>query len=66
MLASSERSGDDSDNAARQAADRELAEASGEDFKYGGTDSDSDAALKSAIGDLQVDVLLKSAEARHS
>jgi len=43
-----------------------LAEASGDDYRNGGSNADHDAALKSAINDIQVDVMLKSAEARHS
>jgi len=43
-----------------------LTEASGDDFKNGGSNSEHDAALLSAINDIQVDVMLKNAEARHS
>jgi len=46
--------------------ERELTEASGEDYRNGGSNSDHDAALKSAIDDIQVDQMLKNAEARHS
>lgn len=43
-----------------------MAEAAGDDYRNGGSNSDHDAALKSAINDIQVDVMLKNAEARHS
>lgn len=43
-----------------------MSEASGDDYKNGGTNDEHDAALKSAINDIQVDVMLKTAEARHS
>ena len=56
----------ETDLIAAHQADVELAEASGDDYKNGGTNFEHDQALKSAINDIQVDVMLKKAEARHS
>lgn len=68
LLATAEADAADHDGAliTQRRTDRELAEASGDDYRNGGSDSDHDAALKSAIEDIQVDVMLKNAEARHS
>ena len=56
----------DNDLISARRAERELAEASGDDYSHGGTNYEHDSALKSAINDLNVDVMLKKAEARHS
>lgn len=66
LLATAEADATVDDSIAQQRADKELAEASGDDYKNGGTDYEHDTALKSAINDIQVDVMLKKAEARHS
>jgi hypothetical protein len=68
MLATAEADANesDSDAIAQQKVESELAEASGDDYKNGGTNFEHDQALKSAINDIQVDVMLKKAEARHS
>jgi len=56
----------ESDSMAQQKADDELAEASGDDYKNGGTNYEHDIALKSAINEINIDVMLKKAESRHS
>lgn len=68
LLATAEAEAAENDDVqiARLKTERELAEASGDDYRNGGTNYEHDAALKSAINDINVDVMLKNAEARHS
>lgn len=47
--------------------EKELTECSGDDYLNGhATNSESDTALRSALSDIQVDVMLKNVEGRHS
>lgn len=64
--AEADAAANDNDSITQVKTERELAEAAGDDYNHGGSDYEHDIALKSAINDIQVDVMLKKAEARHS